>query len=311
MNSSKRLENPFFTVVIPTYNREDLIEATLKSVLAQTYSNYEILIVDNASTDRTIQVLKPFLEEHDQITLIKNEKNLERSRARNVGFRAASGDFLTLLDSDDFMYRDSLKDAAEFVKKNQTVNFFHNYYELVDSDWNTLKSYTFPSEKDQIKQLAKGNFISCIGVYISREIYQAYEFNEDEKILGSEDWELWLRVISKYPLKSIEKVNSGVLYHKGRSISAYSLKEVVKRKNYIIDEVLKNKAVQDIFGRYESLMRGSAYLFTAVSANDAKLFNEAKKYLRRAAELWPPIIFSKRFIRIAQIANFKIERNLN
>src|SRR2546422_10993365 len=92
-------EYPFFSVVIPTYNRAAFIKATLQSVLSQTYAHFEIIVVDNCSTDNTGEVLGPFIRA-GQIQFIKHERNLERARSRNTGMKAARGDFLTLLDSD-------------------------------------------------------------------------------------------------------------------------------------------------------------------------------------------------------------------
>src|SRR6476469_5153496 len=88
-------EYPFFSVVIPTYNRAAFIKATLQSVLSQTYPNFEIIVVDNCSTDNTDQVLDSFIRA-GQIKFIKHEQNFERARSRNTGMKAARGDFLTL-----------------------------------------------------------------------------------------------------------------------------------------------------------------------------------------------------------------------
>ena len=124
-------EHLFFSVVIPTYNRASFIEATLQSVLSQTYSHYEVIIVDNCSTDDTDQVLDPFVKA-GRITFIKHDQNYERARSRNTGMRAARGDFVTLLDSDDFMYPNNLADAADYARANPDIKCFHNLFESVD-----------------------------------------------------------------------------------------------------------------------------------------------------------------------------------
>lgn len=303
----KQDKEPFFSIIIPTYNRSSLIFDTLNSVFDQKYRNFEVIVVDNASTDDSIELLKP-LEDEGKIRLIQNEKNIERARARNRGIANAKGDFLTFLDSDDFMYPNNLQDAAEFVKMNPEYHFFHNYYELVNANKESIQTYDFPSADKHIQKLAIGNFISCIGVFVSKEVYSTYKFNEDEKILGSEDWELWLRVLSNYKLGTIKKINSGALFHAGRSISSYNLESIVERKKYLIDNVLQDKEVKKVFGKYESTMRASALIFTATSANEAGLFKEAKKYLKVALKLKPSLIFNPRFIRVAQIAQFKMQK---
>ncbi|HEV7232496.1 MAG TPA: glycosyltransferase family 2 protein, partial [Bacteroidia bacterium] len=104
----------FFSIVIPTYNRADLIMKTLASVFSQTYLHYEVIVVDNCSTDNTEEVLSGCIQA-GKIRYLKNDRNYERSWSRNRGMENAKGDFVTFLDSDDFMYPDNLKDAAVFV----------------------------------------------------------------------------------------------------------------------------------------------------------------------------------------------------
>lgn len=300
---------PFFSIVIPTYNRANLIIETLESVFQQEYNNYEILVVDNASTDHTLELLKP-LEAEGKIRLIRNENNLERSRARNKGFENAKGDFLTLLDSDDFMYPSNLKDAADFIQNNPTCHFFHNYYELVDAEKRALYHYRYPHPEKQIKALAEGNFISCIGVFLSKEVYSNYLFDEDEKILGSEDWELWIRIRANYELGVIPKINNGIRHHAQRSISAYDIDSIVARKEYIIEKLFKEPSVKECFENYKGLMLATAYVFGAISANQALQFKKAKNLLKKALKIYPKLLLKPRFLRAAQIANLKLDKRI-
>src|SRR5882724_11938707 len=94
---------PLFSVVIPTYNRAGLISRTLNSVLCQTYQDFEVIVVDDASTDDTEQILEPLIRTQ-KIRYIKHDQNYERAKSRNTGMENASGHFLTFLDSDDLMY---------------------------------------------------------------------------------------------------------------------------------------------------------------------------------------------------------------
>ncbi|MCA1603103.1 MAG: glycosyltransferase [Acidobacteria bacterium] len=148
-------EYPFFSVVIPTYNRAAFIEATLQSVLRQTYPNYEIIVVDNCSTDNTEKLLQPHISA-GQIQFIKHEQNFERARSRNTGMSVARGDFVTLLDSDDFMYPNNLADAAEYARRNPGLKCFHNLSEFVDSRGKILGRYPIPSlritRSDELKK---------------------------------------------------------------------------------------------------------------------------------------------------------------
>ncbi len=298
--------NSFFTIVIPTYNRANLIEKTLKTIFAQSYTNYEIIVVDNCSTDNTKEVLEPYIRA-GKISYYCNLKNEERSFSRNVGMDKARGDFLTFLDSDDYMYPENLADAANFIKENSHIQFFHNFYELVNTNGEPIYQYRFPSINNHVKALSDGNFLSCIGVFISKEIYSSYRFEISPEIIGSEDWEFWLRIAARYSLKRIPKINNGIVNHPGRTINKFSLESVISRKKFIIDKILINSDLKKVYTNYISNINGSACLLAASIANSNGMYNEALKYVKRAFQEHKMQVFSLKFIRILQIALFQIQ----
>ncbi len=107
-------ENTSFSIIIPTYNRADLIKITLDSVLAQNYPSCEIIVVDNCSTDNTAEVLQPLVDA-GEIRFIRHEQNLGRSQSRNTGFENATGEWLLFLDSDDLMAEGALSFLASKI----------------------------------------------------------------------------------------------------------------------------------------------------------------------------------------------------
>ena len=113
-----------FSVVIPTYNRADLIKKSLESVYAQTYQDWEIIVVDNCSTDNTEEVMAEYVK-RGKLSYLRNDRNYERSYSRNKGMKLAKGEYVTLLDSDDILYPDCLDKAAKFIDKNPESVFFH------------------------------------------------------------------------------------------------------------------------------------------------------------------------------------------
>src|SRR6478735_2591674 len=178
-----------FTVIIPTYNRADLILETLQTVWDQSYTNYEIIVIDDCSKDNTAEVLAPF-EASGKLKYVKLEKNSERSYARNLGFELAKGDYVTLLDSDDFMNKDCLKDSAEYIKTHPERNdIFQNLYEFVNGKRELVYSPTFPKLDNQYKALSNGNFISCQGIFLSKNVFKKFRFTLDPIMITSEDYE--------------------------------------------------------------------------------------------------------------------------
>jgi len=303
-------EHPFFSVVIPTYNRAAFIKATLQSVLIQTYPNFEIIVVDNCSTDNTDQVLDSFIRA-GQIKFIKHEQNFERARSRNTGMKAARGDFLTLLDSDDYMYPNNLADAAEYARTHPDIKCFHNLFEFVNSAGKVVRRYPMPSLKNQRKAIAGGNFMSCIGDFIHREIYQRYEFDTTPELIGAEDWEFWLRVLADHQVGRIEKVNSGVLQHDGRSVNSQNRQSMKTGLEKLYLKLSTDPHLSKVYGPYLKRIRANSLIYMAILANTGGEFAEARNYLFQAMGADLGLLAGTRFWRVARRAWLKSQPKLN
>jgi glycosyltransferase involved in cell wall biosynthesis len=117
------MDSVFFSVIVPSHNRAHSIEKAIKSILTQTFQDFEIIVVDDASTDRTGEVVNLFSD--DRIFYIRNEVNLERCVSRNQGITHASGEYICFLDSDDYHLPNHLENIhAEIVSKQYPVAFF-------------------------------------------------------------------------------------------------------------------------------------------------------------------------------------------
>jgi len=116
---------PFFSIVIPCYNREARIAHAIESVLKQTFTDFEIVVVDDASKDKSISVVQSF--DDPRIKLLKNSKNLERSVSRNKGIDVAAGKYICFLDSDDYHLEEHLEKLHQLiVSKNEKGFYFSN-----------------------------------------------------------------------------------------------------------------------------------------------------------------------------------------
>jgi glycosyltransferase involved in cell wall biosynthesis len=114
---------PFFSIIIPTYNRASLLAATLQTVVQQDFEDFEVLVIDDGSTDHTPQMMQELFATHPKIVYLQKE-NQERSIARNYGLQHAKGKFAVFFDSDDFMHADHLSCLYKAIQKNPTLNFF-------------------------------------------------------------------------------------------------------------------------------------------------------------------------------------------
>jgi glycosyltransferase involved in cell wall biosynthesis len=279
-----------FSIIIPTYNRAHLIENTIRSVLNQTYTNFELIIVDDGSTDNTESVVKSIDDE--RIKYYKKE-NAERGAARNYGIDKSKGDYITFLDSDDVFYSNALASAFEAIKKD-CPGFFHLSYEILYEEDSIIQSYN----TNNPMFLVKGNPLSCIGIFIKSDIFNAHKFNEDRLLSGSEDWELWMRLYANYGLISYKDICGAIIQHDQRSVMSYSEEELCYRKNKAIEYAFKDDKVRSVFSRY--MLKINAYLnsYIALHLILSKNKKRALHYYLEALKLYPILFFSRRSLAI-------------
>lgn len=301
------MSGPAFSVVIPTYNRAGLIPKTLASVFAQRYPAHEILVVDNCSTDDTEAVLAPLVQQ-GKIRYLRHDQNYERARSRNTGMENARGDYVTFLDSDDLMYPDNLADAAQFVQRSGSPVFFHNLYELVDTHGQLLHRYQFPSLADPRLAIMEGNFLSCIGAFLHRSLYQHYRFDTDAALTGSEDWEFWIRVIADHPPGRLERVNSAIVHHGGRTVVQTDLAAVRRRLARVREKVLVNPRTSEVYRPYLHRLDVGSILYLASVANSARRHGDALKLLYEGLKLDYRLLWRDRFLRIFRIALLRVDQ---
>src|SRR5947209_7148502 len=121
---------PFFSVILPTFNRAHLIERALKSLLAQTYRDFECMIVDDGSTDDTFSVVRPYLLQDERLRY-HFAQNRGLAGARNIGIATTSGTFVTFLDSDDMYAPTHLETRAQALDSQPTIDLLHGGVEVI------------------------------------------------------------------------------------------------------------------------------------------------------------------------------------
>lgn len=288
MDKSKLL----FSIIIPTHNRAKFILNTLDSVFKQSCKNFEVIVVDDGSTDNTEQLLKEIGD--PRLIYIKKE-NEERAAARNMGTRMAKGEYITFLDSDDLLYPNHFETATDFIKENQYPEFFHLAYHIKDENGNLLQK-TIPFRGNMNDKIIFGNFLSCIGVFIRRDIALQYPFNQDRDLSGSEDWELWVRLSARYSLQYSNKVTSTMIHHQSRSVVTTDKNKIIKRIELAKKYLFEDEAVQLKYGNYKKRMSAELYTYLALHLAMMKHYpKQAIKYLTLSIVEYPPIILTRRF----------------
>lgn len=184
--------NDLVSVIMPSYNTAKYISETIESVLTQTYTNWELIIVDDCSTDNTDEVVKPFLSD-DRIKYIKNEKNSGAAVSRNRALREAKGKWIAFLDSDDLWVTEKLEKQIEFMEKNDYHFSYTNYIEIDEESKTNGKRVTGPKK---ITKHGMYNYcwMGCLTVMYDAETVGLIQIADIKK---NNDYAMWLKVCSK------------------------------------------------------------------------------------------------------------------
>lgn len=292
------MNHPKFSIIVPTFNRGYMILPTLESLFNQTFKDFEIIVVDDCSTDNTEEVLQPYIDDN-KLNYIKHERNKERAHARNTGLKKAQGQYITFLDSDDFMYSTCLEEANNYIKSNNSVRIFHCLYELVDENQNRIRKFNFPPIKKARNSILKGNYLACMGVFLHRDIYQKYRFDTAPLLTGSEDHEYWIRILADYPkLGRINKVLCGLQEHPNRTMNQHKLKNSIERKTYMLEKFNSHVELRSKYPRQGAIFQSYCMTFIASASLDAGSKSNAWKYLLKALIKDTRIIFDVFFRKV-------------
>lgn len=182
------------SVVIPTHNRQDLIERAVCSVQRQTYPNIEIIVVSDGSTDATAEVMKTICENDCRVSFIEYHPNKGGNHARNTGIRAANGEWVAFLDDDDEWYNDKLEKQMQIVKENKNIGLVCTGINAIYDVDNTSSVYIPKVAYDSSREILLGNTIgSTTTVMVRHDILdECGMFDED--LMAKQDFDLWIRV---------------------------------------------------------------------------------------------------------------------
>lgn len=217
------------SVIMPSYNSEKYITATIDSVIAQTYTNWELIVVDDVSSDKTVEIIEGFHD--DRIRLFRNEVNSGAAISRNKALREARGRWIAFLDSDDLWHPEKLERQLAFMKENDYAFTFTDYRIQLNGEWLPYV-YTGPNMVDK-RKMYNYCYFSTITVMYDRNIVGLIQIEDLKK---NNDYAMWLCAVEKtncyrfpqclsYYIKHENSVSSGskfklmkwhyILFHKG------------------------------------------------------------------------------------------------
>ena len=203
---------PTVSTILPNYNYARFIGETIESVMKQTYTDHELIIVDDGSTDNSIEVISSYEARYPgRIRLVK-KANGGLPSARNAALALCRGQFIAFLDSDDLWHEDYLRTMVSFFEQNPDAVAAYANAELFDSDsgrtlghWFGPRSFrTAYSGRCADKLFTRGNFIPIVTAMIRREVLDKVGVFDEHYRVG-EDWDFWLRVASRFDIHYIDR----------------------------------------------------------------------------------------------------------
>lgn len=287
---------PKVSVVIPAYNAMTYLPETLESVLKQTFNDFEVIVVNDGSTDETEQWISQVKD--PKVRLI-SQKNQGLAGARNTGITHAQGEYIAILDADDLWEPDKLEKQVRVLDENPEVALVYTWVGFIDENGNhTGRLFKNRAEGDVWEELTQHNIVECGSVpLIRRSCFDTVGLFD--RNLGSylEDWDMWLRIAANHQFKVIQEP---LVYYRQLSSSASRNWEAMDRSfQMVIEKAFSNAKPELMYLKNQSYGRTSLVLAWKALQSQTKDYQTAAKFRKRAISYYPQLLFSKEFVRLS------------
>lgn len=283
-------QNPLVSVIIPVYNRREFLVRAIKSVLNQSYSDFEILVIDDCSSENIQEIVLSF--HNDRIVYVRHEKNSGANVARNTGIAYARGEFVAFLDSDDEWLPEKLKDQMEiFAQADEKVGIVYSGYWIMQNSKKFLGH--IPEKRGDIFQdeLVR-DYVSPTSCVMVRKscLEKAGRFDID--MLARQDYEMWLRLSREFYFEYIKQPLSVIYFDKDpRRISLSGIDKQISAEEMILEKykdnihALSTKTQKEIYGRHY-LVLGKRCWYNGSAKHARRFFVRALKIKPTALRYW-------------------------
>ncbi|MGL4881059.1 MAG: glycosyltransferase family 2 protein [Waterburya sp.] len=289
---------PKVSIIIPTYNSEDTIEETIASIQQQSFTNWELIIIDDGSQDNTVDIVKNIVEPRLKLFVYENGGV---GMARNRGIAQATGEFITFLDADDLWTCDKLALQIEALNQNPQAKVAYSWTSFIDENGKFLFSgKTLYYQGNVYKHLLLTNFLlSGSNILIHRDVLQVViGFNPDLPYVA--DWNFYLRLAKNFDFAVVPKYQ--ILYRQSANSMSSKIEEIKQESLQII-----NEAFQSAPAKLNLLKKRSysiLYLYCAdlyrkkINIEDRQSLVNAKENLKTSILLYPQSLLEISTLRI-------------
>lgn len=214
------------SIITPTFNAEKYIRDTLQSVLNQSYQNWEMILVDDASTDQTVKIINDFAEKDVRFKLFKLSKNSGNGFARNVALEKATGKYIAFLDADDLWFPLKLEKQIQFLKTNN-LPFTFSFYDCIDEDGNSLNKRVEAPTELTYNQLFFCNYVGNLTAIYDADYFGKIIMETSQK---RQDWRIWLTILKQ--IKTARPIPESLAFYRIRKDSVSSSKFKLIKHNF-------------------------------------------------------------------------------
>ena len=234
---------PFVSVIIPTYNSASLLKMALESVIKQTYHNWEVIIIDNSSTDETDEVIQSFNDIRIRVLKIYNSGVIAKSR--NLGLDSSKGEWIAFLDSDDLWYENKLEISVYKVLQDPRIDVCSTNELQVDHEKKFFFELRYgPFDNNFYKTLIKyGNRLSTSATMVRKDFLVKHKiiFRENSEFVTAEDFDFWLQLAQKNAFFFfVQSIQGEYTIHPGNESKKLNL-HLINTENILLDHVFNQQ----------------------------------------------------------------------
>jgi len=284
---------PKVSVIIPTHNRASFVCEAVESVLNQTFKDFELIVVDDGSTDKTRESLEKY---RPIIHYIYQEKR-DRSEARNTGIKAAKGEYLAFLDDDDMWLPDKLKKQVNFLDMNPDIGLVHTLIEFIDENGCLLPEQTkhhFRLYEEAIKrgytyaEMSKLCIMFISTVIVRKECFDKVGFFDSDTV-SFEDWDLYLRIALYYRIATIAESLVRYRMHKNQTTLSGFIPGYIQTSLKHLNLMNSNNNLS-----WRKKVNHNFCLHLATAYYISSDFGKCQKYIIQTLKLKPSTLFRSR-----------------
>ncbi|HSD09140.1 glycosyltransferase family 2 protein [Flavobacterium sp.] len=222
------METSLVSIITPSFNSEKFIAETIQSVQNQTHQNWEMIIVDDCSTDQTVSIIEDFVIRDSRIRLFKLEKNSGAGIARELALSKANGDYISFLDADDLWKPLKLEKQLQFLKDNKT-HFTFSFYDCINEEGNSLNKRVEAPRNLSYQQLFFCNYVGNLTGIYETKYFGKIAISSTRK---RQDWVVWLTILKK--IKIAKPVPESLAFYRIRDNSLSASKTNLLKHNFAV-----------------------------------------------------------------------------